>query len=67
MMTSEYPPVPELMGAVEVCHELKVAPSNLAKVVGLPEPVAVLERGRIWRADEIRQFAEARRLHKHGT
>lgn len=53
--------VPELMGATEVAAELGVAQSNLPKISGLPPHATTLGRGRIWRADVIRTFAEERR------
>jgi hypothetical protein len=54
--------VPELMGLSEVAAELGIKTNNLAKIVGLPEPIPQeLERGRLWRADVIREFAAERR------
>ena len=54
--------VPELMGRLEVARELGVEPTNLDKVVGVPEPIPQeLRRGALWRADVIREFAEWRR------
>jgi hypothetical protein len=53
--------VPELMGVTEVCEELGTKSSNLDKIAGLPEPLQRLAGGRVWVADEIRQFARERR------
>jgi hypothetical protein len=57
--------VPEIWGATRVAQELNCEPSNLARVARLPEPVQDEGRGRLWRADVIRAFAEARRNGKH--
>lgn len=52
---------PELWGAAEVAAHLGVRASNVYKMRGLPEPVVVLQRGKLWSAYEIRAFAERRR------
>jgi len=52
--------LPELWGARQTAEYLGVRMSNLYKVSGLPEPAIELERGRLWRADEIRKFAKTR-------
>lgn len=53
--------MPEVMGATEVAAELGVNQQNLNKVANLPESFQGLSRGRLWRADVIRAFAESRR------
>lgn len=54
--------VPELMGLSEVAKELDIKTNNIAKIAGLPAAVDQdLERGRLWRADVIRAFAQDRR------
>jgi len=53
--------VPELMGAIEVSRELGIKRNNLNKIARLPEPCQVLDRGQVWRADVIREFAAERR------
>ena len=53
----------ELMGAAEVAAHLGVSRqrvNQLASGGDLPEPVAVLEAGRIWLADDIRAWAAER-------
>lgn len=60
----EWPEVPELMGVTEACKALGVQTSNLDKVAELPDPVQTLAAGRIWRAEEIRDFAEYRRSRR---
>jgi hypothetical protein len=50
---------PELMRASEVAQTLRVRGSNLQFIKDLPEPVQHLRATRVWRADEIRDFAEA--------
>ena len=52
--------VPELMGAIEAARVLGTKRNNLNKIARLPEPCQYLERGAVWRADVIREFAEAR-------
>lgn len=62
--------VPELFGYYEVCECLSVSRTNLKFVRDLPEPVADLQCGRIWRADEIKEFAkeyELRRAARRGV
>jgi hypothetical protein len=52
---------PELMGATEFSKLLGVSPTNLRKVSYLPEPIVVLTRGAVWRADVCQAFAQERR------
>jgi hypothetical protein len=59
MEIASRPPIPELWGATEIAHYLGIERPNLYKIKGLPEPVAQLERGRLWLADEIREWARA--------
>jgi len=64
--------VRELMGVKEVAAELGVLPSNIYRVPGLPEPLYAREfdpprklaAGSFWDADEVREFAAARRERK---
>ncbi|HMS73307.1 MAG TPA: hypothetical protein PKB03_09765, partial [Baekduia sp.] len=53
---------PRLYGASEAAAVCGVMPSNLRRLVGLPEPYARLRCGTLWRADEIDHFAKARFL-----
>lgn len=56
---------PELMGAAEVAAHIGVSRqrvNQLAKAGALPEPVAVLDAGRIWLADDIRVWKRSRDL-----
>jgi hypothetical protein len=54
--------VPELMGPAEVAHELGVETNNLENYVSLPPSIPqTLDRGRLWRADVIREFVAKRR------
>lgn len=53
--------VPKLMGVREVAELLGVETSNLDRVAGLPPHATRLSRGRVWRADLIREFARKRR------
>lgn len=57
--------VPELWGTTQVAKHLKVRMSNLDKQVGLPPPLprppAPLVGGRLWLADEVREYARRRR------
>lgn len=50
--------VPELFGYFEACECIGVSRTNLRFVKGMPEPVADLSCGRIWRADDVREFAK---------
>lgn len=56
--------VPELWGATKVSSELGVARNNLNKVARLPEPAFEDDRGKMWRADVIRDFASRREEEK---
>ncbi len=57
--------LPELWGATEVGEHLGIAYQNLYRLsgYGLPEPAVVLNRGRLWLADDVKSFAagQARR------
>lgn len=57
--------MPEVWGTVRVARELEVEPSNLDRVSKLPLPFQQDENRRLWRADVIREFAEARRERKN--
>lgn len=55
--------VPELWGPKEVAEAVGCSPQNLRAHPNLPEPCAMLggrSRGRIWRADVIREYVELR-------
>jgi hypothetical protein len=52
--------VPELAGFAEAAEILGVKKPNLMKVAGLPEPIAKLQSGSVWVADELRRLAEER-------
>lgn len=56
-----YAAVPPLMGAYEAAATLGVATGNLYSLSGLPEPVAELRCGKIWRAADIEALAASRR------
>lgn len=58
--------VPELMGPVEVAEVLGVHPNNIDRVAHLPEPAQELSRGRVWRADVIREYAAERANNGNG-
>jgi hypothetical protein len=51
----------EAMGPYEVAAEIGVEISNLQYIRDLPKPAQELKRGRLWRADEIRDFAQVYR------
>jgi hypothetical protein len=55
---------PKLMGAKEVAEELRTQVGNIRTIVGLPEPYDVIAASKLWRADEIREFAKQRRARK---
>lgn len=55
---------PELMGAAEIGRLLGVSRQRvqqLVKTPGFPEPVAVLDMGKVWLAKEVRTWTDARR------
>ena len=54
--------VPDLYGAAEAAAALGVGQTNLRTVAGLPEPVAVLKCGSIWRAADIHDLAAKRAM-----
>lgn len=54
------PNEPELMGAIEAAEALGVRQVNLRTLKGLPEPYGRVRASTLWRADEIRAFAEER-------
>jgi len=58
--------VPELMGTAEVAEALGVKTSNLQFIPDLPEPVQRLRATRIWRAQDIREFAVVYRARRNG-
>lgn len=51
---------PELMGTAEAARVLGVATGNFGKLKGLPEPVYRLQRGALYDAEQIREFARER-------
>lgn len=53
--------LPELMGAKDVARALGTATGNLGKFPRLPEPLYVLERGKLWEAAAIHELVAARR------
>lgn len=60
-MTSDA--VPGLMGAAEIGRLLGVSRQRVQQLVnsdGFPPPVAVLDMGKVWRADDIRAWAAER-------
>jgi prophage regulatory protein len=55
--------VPGLMGAAEIGRLLGVSRQRVQQLVntdGFPPPVAVLDMGKVWRADDVRAWATAR-------
>ena len=56
--------IPDMWGPTEVAAHLGVRQSNLASQVGLPAPIprppAPRIGGRLWIADEIREYARER-------
>lgn len=63
-MAARLPTEPELMGPVEVAHELGISPKNLYgknTPKGMPEPYQRLHSTTTWRAEEIKAFAAERR------
>ena len=60
-MTS--PPDPDLMGAAEIGRLLGVSRQRVQQLVktrGFPPPAAVLDMGKVWRAEDIRTWAARR-------
>lgn len=60
-MTSK--PVLDLMGAAEIGRLLGVSRQRVQQLVntdGFPPPVAVLDMGKVWLADDIRAWAAER-------
>ena len=56
-------PAPELMGAAEIGRLLGVSRQRVQQLVkrdGFPAPVAVLDMGKIWKAEDIRTWAARR-------
>ena len=56
------------MGAAEGAELIGVSRQRvlqLAHQPGFPEPVAVLRMGKIWRADDIRVWAQERRVPRN--
>ncbi len=60
-MTSK--PALDLMGAAEIGRLLGVSRQRVQKLVktsGFPAPVAVLDMGKVWLAEEVRAWAARR-------
>lgn len=60
-MTSER--CPELMGAAEIGRHLGVSRQRVQQLVrtdGFPVPAAHLDMGKVWLADEVRDWASRR-------
>lgn len=56
------PGLPELWAVTEVAEALGLAAyQNVYQLVGLPKPVIQLNRGKLWLADDIREFAKKRK------
>ena len=53
-----------LMGSKEVAEYLGIQTSNIDAQAGMPKPFEELSCGRIWRTEDIRLFAEARRRRR---
>jgi hypothetical protein len=47
---------PEIWGAAEAAEHLGVQQPNLRTIHGLPEPYQEIRMGKLWRADDIRDF-----------
>jgi len=56
--------LPELWGVAEVCEELGTTTGNLDRWRGLPEPITRVKATRLWLADDIRAYREAREASK---
>ncbi len=54
------PDEPELVGAKDAAEILGVLQVNLRTLKGLPEPYGRIRASTVWRAEEIRAFAETR-------
>ncbi len=57
-----------LMGTAEVAAHLGVTRQRvlqLAKQPGFPEPLAVLSMGKVWRASDVRAWAQGREQRSH--
>jgi hypothetical protein len=52
---------PNLWGAMRSAKELGISHTNLYKLDGLPKEARVYERGKMWSAYKIKDFAKARR------
>lgn len=55
---------PEVMGAAEIGRLLGVSRQRvqqLVKTEGFPAPVAVLDMGKVWKADDVHRWAAQRR------
>ena len=49
---------PEIWGAAEAALHLGVQQQNLRTVSGLPDPYGKIKAGTLWRADDIKAFAQ---------
>jgi hypothetical protein len=49
---------PELVGAKQAAEIIGCSQTNLRTLSGLPEPYQRLDRGSVWRIEEIRAFAK---------
>jgi hypothetical protein len=55
------PHEPKVIGAAQAALIIGVRQSNLRTLAGLPDPYDKVSSGTLWREDEIRAFADARR------
>ena len=56
----------DLMGTSEVAALLGISRQRvlvIARQSGFPKPVAVLKMGNVWRGEDIRRWAAARKVH----
>jgi hypothetical protein len=58
--------VPELLGSKQVAERLGTQPSNLGAFPGLPEAVVQMDRGRLWLAEDVEEYAREREARKAG-
>jgi predicted DNA-binding transcriptional regulator AlpA len=67
MLTIEV--VPELVGVAEAAEILGWDKRRIFTYISrssFPEPVAMLASGRVWRRDDIEEYARGRRSHRSG-